>query len=111
MLVTPDTITSEQILDLRERARTGVIPMGNIIDADIALGHRFLSYERQAARERLAATWNRHAEPLTSLLAQLAIWSAGRQFDDDQDPATDSPDERLVRAFERWGSLEGVSGR
>lgn len=40
------------------------------------------------------------------LMAELAA-RCEEPFDDDQDPALDTPDQRLIRAFQRWRALGG----
>jgi hypothetical protein len=109
----PSDLTPEQILEMRELEEVppGVPPNLNDL-CDIALGHRFDSAERRAARIELAGTYARTCagnivtrDPLTDLLVQLGAWVNLHRFDDDQDPAADAPDERVVRAFGRWMAL------
>lgn len=110
---TADDLTSEQILFLRSmRWLPSDMPV-NLRDlADIALGFRFPLAERHAARVELARAYAKVTElapdgldPLGDLLVELAQWAESRRFDDDQDPATDTPDERVVRAYQRWAAM------
>lgn len=101
----PDNITPEQIIDLRSMSCAGELPPYIRDLADVALGHRFLPEERASARVKLAVAFAMTRGPLADLLTELAMWSGGRRFDDDQDPGKDSPDERVVRAYFRWQAL------
>ena len=98
-------MTPEQILELRTLSYLGELPPDVRDLADIALGHQYLPEERAHARVKLAITYAMVRGPLADLLAELERWSDTRRFDDDQDPALDAPDERLVRAFFRWQAL------
>jgi hypothetical protein len=109
----PMDLTPQQILDLRALDPTSLdcrfgVPV-NLTDlCDTALGHRFPPAERRAALTELARVYENvgrtltEADPLTRLLVEVATWAEGRLFDDDQDPATDSPEERIVRAYQNW---------
>ncbi len=106
MQPTPDNLTPEQIIELRALATNGDIAPDVQDLADIALGHRFKPEERAAARLKLAMIYSLARGPLADLLIDLAMWAQARRFDDDQDPAQDTPDDRLVRAFFRWQALQ-----
>jgi hypothetical protein len=52
-------------------------------------------------------------QPLTDLalgdlLSELSSWCAAHGFDDDQDPALDTVEQRVVRAYGRWRALSGA---
>lgn len=108
----PSDLTSEQILFLRSLRHTPEGTPANLQDlCDIALGHRFKQSERHEALVELARVYERlmisisGVDPLGDLLGELALWAETRRFDDDQDPALDTPDERVVRAYMRWQAM------
>lgn len=101
-------MTPEQFIELCEpwdRDDPGPPNLRDLVD--VALGPRFPPGERRAARVELARLYERVSaittrDPMSDLMAQLALWAEARRFDDDQNPATDTPDERLVRSYLRW---------
>jgi hypothetical protein len=50
-------------------------------------------------------------DALRDLISKVCAWAGleSNRFDDDQDPALDSPAQRVVRALHRWQALLGVS--
>lgn len=111
----PDDLTPEQILFLRGMRHLPDRVPGNLPDlCDIALSARFPHQERKAARIELARAYAEVVEivvgvdPLGDLLVELSKWAEVRRFDDDQDPGTDTPDERVVRAYMRWIAIRGI---
>lgn len=75
---------------------------------DIALGHRFAPEERRSARIHLTLVYAQTRGPMADLLADLHRWAALHSFDDDQDPGSDTPDQRLVRAYGRFAAIQLV---
>lgn len=100
------TITPEQILELRQLSMQGLLPARLQDIAQIAVSYHFPVEERAAARRHLVEVYATCCPPLAALLIRLGTWVACHSFDDDQDPATDTPDEALVRAYGCWRATQ-----
>lgn len=49
------------------------------------------------------------ADALRDLVSEVCAWAQLNRFDDDQDPALDSPAQRAVRALDRWQAVSAGS--